>query len=508
MVRGNRELIAGLVRDPQFGPCVMLGVGGVLAEAIGDVAFRVVPLTEARRRRRSSTTSRPQELLGAFRGEPAGRPGRARRGAAPACRGSRANAPTSWRSTSTRSSSSTAGRSRSTRSSRSTDAAPDAHVEHHGASADARRRGVRARCSSRAVSSSRARRRIPGKFGFVALHNILAAGYAGRVGATNLEGDAGARRRHRARASTSCPTARGTSCSCARPRRPTSTCCARARSGASAPRSSRAAGYGEAGRTGRRAERELVELADELGILLAGPNGQGVVSTPARLCAQIVAPYPPAGPHRDREPVGQLRVVVPELGGADRRRREPRGVAPGNAAAVGDRRLPRLVRRRRRDRGQPRVRRRCRRRARAVRAAARRRAPQAGRARQGRHDRAAASARRRATPDRSRPTTASSTACAAKPAITRAATIEEAFEAAATFATQPLPARSAHRGAHHRGRMGRRDRRRDRARPARSSSRRCPTTSAPRSTRSCRRGGAGTTRSTSRAARRATRSPR
>ena len=31
-------------------------------------------------------------------------------------------------------------------------------------------------------------------------------------------------------------------------------------------------------------------------MLLAGPNGQGVVSTPARLCAQIVAPYPPAGP--------------------------------------------------------------------------------------------------------------------------------------------------------------------------------------------------------------------
>src|SRR5262249_50048987 len=46
---------------------------------------------------------------------------------------------------------------------------------------------------------------------------------------------------------------------------------------------------------GRRDEDDLVALCDELGILLAGPNGQGVVSTPARLCAQIVAPYPPAG---------------------------------------------------------------------------------------------------------------------------------------------------------------------------------------------------------------------
>jgi acetyltransferase len=51
----------------------------------------------------------------------------------------------------------------------------------------------------------------------------------------------------------------------------------------------------EAGEEGRRAEDELVALADELGILLAGPNGQGVVSTPADLCAQIVAPYPPPG---------------------------------------------------------------------------------------------------------------------------------------------------------------------------------------------------------------------
>jgi acetyltransferase len=42
-------------------------------------------------------------------------------------------------------------------------------------------------------------------------------------------------------------------------------------------------------------QAELVALAGELGMLVAGPNGQGVVSTPARLCAQIVAPYPPAG---------------------------------------------------------------------------------------------------------------------------------------------------------------------------------------------------------------------
>ena len=46
MVRGTRELIAGLLVDPQFGPCVMLGVGGVLAEAVGDVVFRLAPISE------------------------------------------------------------------------------------------------------------------------------------------------------------------------------------------------------------------------------------------------------------------------------------------------------------------------------------------------------------------------------------------------------------------------------------------------------------------------------
>jgi len=46
MIRGNRELIAGLVRDPQFGATVMLGVGGILAEAVADVCFRPAPIDE------------------------------------------------------------------------------------------------------------------------------------------------------------------------------------------------------------------------------------------------------------------------------------------------------------------------------------------------------------------------------------------------------------------------------------------------------------------------------
>ena len=44
MIAGARETIAGLTRDPAFGPLVMFGLGGVYVEALGDVTFRVAPL--------------------------------------------------------------------------------------------------------------------------------------------------------------------------------------------------------------------------------------------------------------------------------------------------------------------------------------------------------------------------------------------------------------------------------------------------------------------------------
>lgn len=69
MVRATRELIAGLHADAQFGPCVMIGVGGVLAEALADVAFRIVPLApvDAHEMLDDLATG---SLLDAFRGEP------------------------------------------------------------------------------------------------------------------------------------------------------------------------------------------------------------------------------------------------------------------------------------------------------------------------------------------------------------------------------------------------------------------------------------------------------
>ncbi|MDJ0815475.1 MAG: acetate--CoA ligase family protein [Desulfobacterales bacterium] len=46
MVSGVRELAIGMIRDEQLGPCVMFGLGGIFAEALADVAFRMAPLTD------------------------------------------------------------------------------------------------------------------------------------------------------------------------------------------------------------------------------------------------------------------------------------------------------------------------------------------------------------------------------------------------------------------------------------------------------------------------------
>jgi succinyl-CoA synthetase beta subunit len=70
MLRGNRELIAGLHLDEQFGMTVMLGVGGILAEALADVAFRLVPITRQDASEMIDDLA-TQRLLGELRGEPA-----------------------------------------------------------------------------------------------------------------------------------------------------------------------------------------------------------------------------------------------------------------------------------------------------------------------------------------------------------------------------------------------------------------------------------------------------
>jgi acyl-CoA synthetase (NDP forming) len=70
MIRGERELMAGLIMDAQFGPCVTFGLGGIFAEILRDISFRVAPVD------RSDVLDMISELKGnklleAYRGMPA-----------------------------------------------------------------------------------------------------------------------------------------------------------------------------------------------------------------------------------------------------------------------------------------------------------------------------------------------------------------------------------------------------------------------------------------------------
>ncbi len=67
MVKGQREIMLGMIRDSQFGPSVMFGLGGIFTEVLEDVAFRVAPV-----RKRDALAMmreiRGHRILGAIRG--------------------------------------------------------------------------------------------------------------------------------------------------------------------------------------------------------------------------------------------------------------------------------------------------------------------------------------------------------------------------------------------------------------------------------------------------------
>ena len=71
MVTGGRELIVGMSRDPQFGPLLMFGLGGIHVEVLQDVSFRVAPVSR-RDAAEMVREIRAWPLLAAYRGsEPA-----------------------------------------------------------------------------------------------------------------------------------------------------------------------------------------------------------------------------------------------------------------------------------------------------------------------------------------------------------------------------------------------------------------------------------------------------
>ncbi len=68
LVSGKREFVAGMFKDPQFGPVIVFGLGGVLTEALKDIVFKIAPLNDVDMDDMFEQLS-SKTLLNAFRGE-------------------------------------------------------------------------------------------------------------------------------------------------------------------------------------------------------------------------------------------------------------------------------------------------------------------------------------------------------------------------------------------------------------------------------------------------------
>jgi len=297
MINGSRELIVGMVDDPVFGKTAMLGIGGIFAEVIQDVVFAPLPIGQSRALEMIDAL-RYKSMLQEFRGESAVNVG----ALADALVAMSVACETHKEIVSIDINPLIVQRDGSL-------VAVDALVEVL-STAELRTTATTATTKSNTQMSSQFARydslfspraivvvgasSHPGKFGFVSLHNILSNKFAGKVYATNLAGevilgiqtvasidDLPMNEIDLAFLCTPASANPGLLRQCA------------ARGIRAAFIAS--AGYREAGPSGEQAERDLVLLATELGMVIAGPNGQGVVSTPVSMCAQIVGPYPPRG---------------------------------------------------------------------------------------------------------------------------------------------------------------------------------------------------------------------
>jgi acetyl coenzyme A synthetase (ADP forming)-like protein len=70
-VRGGHEVIIGMAEDPSFGPLVAFGLGGIFVEVIGDVAFRINPITDTDAEEMIGEV-KSSRLLQGYRGAPPG----------------------------------------------------------------------------------------------------------------------------------------------------------------------------------------------------------------------------------------------------------------------------------------------------------------------------------------------------------------------------------------------------------------------------------------------------
>ena len=290
MIDGSRELIVGMVHDPVFEKTAMLGLGGIFAEVIQDVVFAPMPL-DLIAAKRMIKGLKHQAILRDFRGESSVDTealSRALVALSAACDAHPEIVSIDINPLIVQRDGSLVAVDALVEISDKVDAAIETS-NHFVPQAD----HYRALFSPRAIVVVGASSH-PGKFGFVSLHNILSSNFAGQVYATNLQNEEilGIQT---VSSIDDLPLGEidlAFFCTPASANPNLLRQCANRGIRAAFIAS---AGYREAGSQGEQAERDLVQLAAELDMLIAGPNGQGVVSTPVSMCAQIVGPYPPKG---------------------------------------------------------------------------------------------------------------------------------------------------------------------------------------------------------------------
>jgi len=69
MAPSSTEVIVGSIKDPQFGPALMFGLGGIFVEVLKDVTFRIAPITETDARE-MITEVKGYPILKGYRGQP------------------------------------------------------------------------------------------------------------------------------------------------------------------------------------------------------------------------------------------------------------------------------------------------------------------------------------------------------------------------------------------------------------------------------------------------------
>lgn len=291
MVQGNRELIIGFSVDDQFGPLVLIGLGGILTEALNDVVFASAPVNLNQAKRMIHSLNSAHLIQEEFRGEPATDIDQLAQAIVDVSSFFQSN-----------------------ESIVSIDINPviisegqpigvDALVEvgqpynlnNNSPMPDIKQlkekfdplfnpNGI----AVVGVSSH------PGRFGSVALHNILRYGYQGKVFPVNRDG-ATVFGLQSYKDIDDIPDNQAELAFIATPPQHNEDILKKAHAKGVKAAFVAAGGYSEADEQGKKLEDQLVKTANKLNMTIAGPNGQGIISTASNLCAQIAAPYPPSG---------------------------------------------------------------------------------------------------------------------------------------------------------------------------------------------------------------------